>query len=183
MKHRYLLLAAGLWTFTGCSDSGPTFFGGSLSFSYSGVVNGTFDAEGSALDADDPTKSWALGVRDDAQQAVGIVASMPQPGNLHDFVALTIPRVTSGSATVDVNCTASVCASALFGFRTDESNESQFLCGLESGTLTITAISASRATGTFSGSGTCLDNAQNETSFSVTAGTFDVSLVSGGGAG
>jgi hypothetical protein len=151
-----------------------------VSFSYNGVVNGTFSAEGSALDAaNGENVPWAVGGRNNAEANVTIAASMPTTGAMHHIATLQIPRLTSGSSTVNVNCTPqSTCALGLFGFNVDESEDPQFLCGLESGTIILTSISEGRATGTFSGSGTCVDDALNETTFAVSGGQFDVALLS-----
>jgi hypothetical protein len=50
-------------------------------------------------------------------------------------------------------------------------------CALTSGSVVISSISASRAAGTFSGSGTCLSSVGTPSNFSITGGTFDVALV------
>lgn len=123
-----------------------------------------------------------MGFRDDAETALIVSANLPKSGNLHDQVVILIPRLDPGSSTVSVSCDPEVdtCADLLFeiGLSGNEQTFDRF-CFLESGTLTISTIStisATRATGSFSGNGQCLTQSNSLSSFSVSGGTFDVPI-------
>lgn len=180
---RAALILASIPLLVSCSSdkgTGPGDLEGLLEFLFSGMTSGSFSAQGSLTSTTNPstTASWAAGYRDEQEGALVVEAVKPQSGGTYDLVAITIPRLTTGSSTIDINCTTS-CAAVIVLFRQNDSTQDfQFLCGLESGTLTISSISSTRAAGTFSGSGTCFDASFTQGSFSVTGGTFDVVLVS-----
>ena len=118
-----------------------------------------------------------MGIRDETEGSFGIAAVVPSDKPKYHLAAFSVPRLTPGSETVDlVNCSSTTSCPALvviFGVN-DDTGESDYICGLESGTLVLSTITENRATGTFSGTGTCLDNVQTETAFTVTGGSFSV---------
>jgi hypothetical protein len=179
VHRRYFLLAGALALVASCGDSGTgsNNLSGSLSFTYSGAISGSFSASGTlpvvtSLD----TQQWAVGLRDDSQGEVIVEASKPRTSTSHDVVVLFITRTTVGSSSVD--CGQNTCADLFFDFDADNSTgDAQQSCFLTSGTLAISTITTSRVTGTFSGTGACFDVGGGSASFTVNSGTFDVALV------
>ena len=154
-----------------------------MSFSFTGAGNGTYSASGvvPANQNAQVTTDWATGFRDVSENSFVLISVQPTSGGVFNQVLINIPRLTTGSATVDVNCDSSTdnCAELAFLVGTNATGSTfQFLCGLETGTLTISTMTNTRATGTFSGTGTCFDDEANETSFAVSNGNFDVAFVS-----
>lgn len=118
-----------------------------------------------------------MAFRDDGETALYVTANLPKAGNLHDQVVIIIPRLDPGSSTVSVNCTANTCAELGFIVAATGSETSfDRLCVFESGTLTIATLSASRATGSFSGNGVCETQGGTGSLFAVTGGSFNVPI-------
>lgn len=198
LKHRSLGIVAVLAFAASCSDgpSEPTLnASGSVAFSYNGgtLVNaGSYSASGGlpTSQTSQATQQWAAGFRDtEDNNNVGVVASVPR-SNRFDMAMLVFDRSTAGSSTIDPNCTANTCAAMILMYNISESSTAtgEVMCGLETGTMTLTNVSQTRATGTFSGTGSCIsfDDFTTTSTFSVTNGTFDVPLLSdvpGGGLG
>ena len=165
-----------------CGDE-ESGLNGSLSFNHSGAVSGSFSAVGRfPLFGEFGGSAWAMGSRDDQNDAIGVIALTPRETQRYDMVLIAIPRVSPGSATIDQNCTGSACAllTVEFGASTEDSEFSQF-CVLNTGSIAIASISDSRVSGSFSGTGTCTDDAGTTTTFGVTSGSFNVPLISGTG--
>jgi hypothetical protein len=99
-----------------------------------------------------------------------------------DFVMFSIGRATVGTSDVENTCNvdSDVCTGLNF-FKNFDGNGDLFdlACYLETGAIAITEVTSTRVKGTFSGAGTCIDNSQVETAFTVTNGSFDVALVAG----
>jgi hypothetical protein len=169
---------------TSCSDSGPNGnASGTVSFSFTGGGGGTYNVTGaipvnaSALF----TTNWAAGARDDANNTTEVISVRTATASTFDEIVITIPRTTAGSSTIDVNCSANTCADVSFLIGTNSSGSVfQYLCVLETGTIAIGSISSTRASGTFSGTGTCTNGGGTETAFAVTGGSFNVPLVDAG---
>jgi hypothetical protein len=182
MRSKNALLAASLALLIGCSSDAvsPSALSGTLAFSYSGGSSGTFSATG-ALSAGTSATGYAVGGRDQTNTGTVVLASFPRTATTSDIVSLFIPRLTSGSSTVDVACVTTTCAGLSVTFGSANAGGGSFvqLCFLTTGTLTITTISSSRATGTFSGTGDCFSQTALGTTsaFTVTGGTFDVAIV------
>ena len=178
MPSNTMVVALSLAALVGCSGSpGPDLdVSGTLAFSYSGGVSGTFSASGPFV-LDPAAADYAVGGRDGA--SIVIAASRPRTAMTHDVVSMVIPRLTSGSSIVDDTCLSFECAGLLLTL--GESNDDGFgflqACHLTVGTLTIATIGDERATGTFSGTGECSSSTNATTAFEVTDGTFDVALV------
>lgn len=199
LKHRSLGIVAVLAFTASCSDgpNEPTVnASGSVAFSYNGgtLVNaGSYSANGGlpTSQTSQATQQWAAGFRDsENSNNVGIVASVPRTGGRFDLAIIAFDRSTPGSSTININCSAETCPAMILWYNMSESTTAtgEVLCGLETGTMTLATVSSTRATGSFSGSGTCVsaDDFTTESTFTVTNGSFDVPLLSdvpGGGLG
>lgn len=181
------MLAASLAFLVGCGKdkiTAVTGLNGQMVFTYSGGLSGTFNVTGqmptsqSAME----TSSWAAGEVVTADNATYVAASTPRTASTHDLVFVQINRTNAGNATIDFdNCVATNCTTVFFLFGFANGSGTTFLqdCYLQTGTVTITSISATRAQGTFSGAGVCNTPGDTQTAFTVTGGTFDVALVPG----
>ncbi len=156
----------------GC-DATTTPPSGSVQFTYAGARSGVFSIAGGLAANDQAPYAYAFTQMgsDRVPYAVTVLAGRrePQAGML-----LTILRVTPGSESPVTGCIV-LCNMLNVTFDQGSPTNNVF-CGVTSGTFTITEISASRVKGTFSGSGTCSQNAGPGTAFTVTDGTFDVEL-------
>lgn len=175
-----------------CSDSpsGPNgAASGSLSFAYNGgtlVSAGSFSATGGLPTSQTAqnTTSWAAGVRDDQNNNnIGVIGSVPRAASRVDLAMIMFDRSAAGTSTIDAaNCAAETCPAVVFWYNLSESQNAtgEVLCGLETGTMTLATLSNTRATGSFSGTGSCLslDDFTTETTFTVTNGSFDVPILS-----
>ena len=163
-----------------CSDSaGPA---GSLAFTYTGAGGGNFSASGNATFASPPPTgtSWAAGFVQTGETHVG--ASNPRSGGLVDLAILRLEITTPGSVSIDPACNidgGTPCTGMDFYLNFNGNGDtSDFGCTLTSGTIVLTEVSSSRAKGTFTGTGGCFDGTGGGPSaFSVSNGTFDVTLV------
>ena len=182
MQPQRLILAASLLLLAGCkSDStNPAVLTGSLDFTYSGGISGTFTVSGQfpTSTTSQETTPWAAG--EVVSGTTSVVAAMPRNATSHDFFLMDLPRTTVGSSTVVSGCTVN-CADVFIVFGNANGTGSGFLqsCFLLTGTLSITEISATRVKGTFSGTGSCVGPTGTTTTFTITGGTFDVALVPG----
>lgn len=178
-----MVLAAAFAGLASCSDSNSPNgnASGTISFSFTGGGGGTYNVTGAIPTNSSAvfTTAWAAGERNDAEGAVAVVSVRPQTASTFDEVLIEIPRTTAGSSTIDVNCSTNTCASVSFLLGTNTSgNTWQFFCVLEAGTITIASISNSRASGSFAGSGYCVNSTGTESAFVITNGSFDVPLLS-----
>lgn len=185
MKHARVLFAAAFALVASCSDSEPDGFGasGTVTFSLSGVPGGPWNVSGRPPVSQSQafTTNWSAGLRDDSDGAITVVSVRAQSGGLADNLFMTIPRLTAGSEEIDLNAcdsTTEVCAEFgfLLGWDPDTFDEFDYSCELTAGTLTISSISSTRASGSFSGIGTCTDANLDDFDISVNSGTFDVGI-------
>jgi hypothetical protein len=169
-------------TAAACSDE-ESGLNGSLSFNHSGSISGSFSAVGRfPIFGEFGTSAWAMGSRDDQNDVIGVIALAPRESGRYDMVVLAVPRVAPGSATIDANCSGPACAVVTVEFGlSEEDSDFSHLCFLDAGTVAISAISDTRVSGSFSGTGTCTDDTGATTSFGVTSGSFSVPLISGTG--
>lgn len=178
----FLVLAAGL---VGCSDStGPGTVGesGSVTFTYTGAGASSatsYNATG-AIPVNVVTgfgsSAWAAGGI--GTNEVDILAVVPKGGNRWDVTSIVIGRTSIGTSTIDFSCSANNCTriDVLFGSNQNETNYTES-CQITTGSVTITAITASTISGNFSGSGTCNNAATgNDTPFTITNGAFSVGV-------
>jgi len=181
MEFRQAVLISAVSLFAGaCGDNGPSSLSGSLAFGYSGGVTGNFSASGAIPLTGLETATWAAGERDAANQVLDVVASAPRNSTSHDLVGVSIARLTVGSSTI-TTCNSNVCTGmTLIVSASNTTSGYDTACYLTTGTVTISSISSTRATGTFSGTGECQAlSGGGPSSFTVTGGTFDVALASG----
>ena len=174
---RFALVSIVLLGALACSDSaGPGQ--GSVSFTYTGAGGGNFSASGDA--AFTTGTSWAAGFVQRGETHVG--ASNPRSGGLVDLAILRLERTTPGSESIDPACNidgSTSCTGMDFYLNFNGDGDTRdFGCALTSGTIVLTQVSSSRAKGTFSGSGICVDGTGGGSEgFSVSNGAFDVALV------
>ena len=179
---RLVLIPVVLLGALACSETSAPENQGSMAFTFSGAGGGVFSASGNtpALGALPTATSWAVGFIDAGEtHAAG---SRPRSSGRVDLAILRIAGTTAGSASIDPACNidgdvACTGMELLLNFN-GSGDTGDFFCALTSGTIVLAEISASRAKGTFSGSGDCLPGTGGAASaFTVSNGTFDVALV------
>lgn len=163
---------------------------GSLSFSYSGAVSGSFSASGKYEDLGggdfERTSPLAVGIRyfDDAEgeDFIDLFTYRPRTSTTGDFADIFFADVSS-SQTISMDLDACLrndftlnpgCAVGFFGFNGDydDPNSSNWIT--VTGELKVTSVSNSNLRGTFSGT---LENLDTQQTITVTNGKFDVPLV------
>jgi hypothetical protein len=170
VKPSRALVAALLAVTAGCSDIIEPALSGNLSFSHSGAITGTFSASGSVLVANPDAATWAAAERDDANQAIDIVAHVAHPSNTSDDIVVHFPQLTPGTVTVANG------ANVVMTFGRTTAGTAAWTCGLASGSVVVTSVSNTRVRGSFSGSGACVPASGNPATFSAANGSFDVPL-------
>jgi hypothetical protein len=172
-----------------CSDSTEPAATSSLSFSYTGAgapAATLFTAAGSiplnlALTGTLGTTPWAAGAIDPASNNSFVAGVIPKTSTTWDFTSIGVGLKTVGTSPIDANCglDSANCTGVIVFFGASANDESfQFICNLASGSVTISAISATNIAGTFSGTGSCFNSLDVETPFTVTNGAFDVAISS-----
>ena len=175
----------------GDDPTSPTGASGSLSFGYTGAgaTNSSFSASGSipaTIGSDTQgnslgTNAWAAGSVSPTLNYTIIGASIPHGTNVWDVTSISIARKTVGTSNVDANCDseATNCTGVFVFFNFNPNGDTfGYLCSLATGTVTISAISSSNITGTFTGSGQCFTSAGATSNFTVTNGSFNVGVTS-----
>jgi hypothetical protein len=194
--NRSILALLALAVTASCGDGGtdPTNLAasGTVAFSYNGgalVAAGSYNATGGLPQnqTDVQNQTWAAGYRDTQNgNVLGVISTFARSGR-YDMAAIYFDRSTTGSSTVDLeNCAAEVCPAMIFWYNLSESSTAtgEVLCGLETGTLTIASISSTTASGSFSGTGSCISlDAGTESTFTVSYGSFNVPIVADPGIG
>jgi len=184
------LFAAGLAGLAACGSDSPTGtngnVSGSLAFNYTGGGGGSFSANG-AVGVTTPsatlhTSQWATGWKESSDGSTNVAANVPTTSGKANFFGIVIGRQTVGNATIDVSCTSTnpACTEVFLIVNTNQQGSTfEFLCQLESGTVTITSISNNNVQGTFAGSGTCTQGVApfDESVWTVTGGSFNVPLI------
>jgi hypothetical protein len=186
MRSNTWLLCAAAFVVAGCggdSTTGPTVgTSGSLGFTFTGAgtnSSATFNASG-AIPANPSTSfgttAWAGGSTETANE-LDIGAAIPRSATTWDLAVITTPAQATGTFTINTSCTASSCPAVgyLVGVTQNEQAYT-YICFLTTGTITVSSFSSTHATGTFSGTGSCVTQAQAVSSFAITNGTFDVGL-------
>lgn len=157
---------------------------------YAGPLTGSFTVEGEirAGEADMLGNTYAYGLRYDTSPPVEVRANRyDEATNMADWVQILIPGSTTGTSPIDWNqCQSSEpeCASVSLVLQLlhEHGEQARYSCSLMTGTISVTSISSTRAKGTFSGIGGCIDRdaAGGEMpSVQITGGQFDVNLVGG----
>lgn len=185
MKTRILLTALPLAVlFAAChnpSGPGEAEDESRITITYTGGVSGTYAAEGDpGLTSSPGTQTFAIGHR--YQEGWFEVISYSQRGgSRYDLATVTVPGVVVGqSVAIDRLCAEDVCADVTVALDLGQTNGSvaTHTCRLETGTIRVTALSATRASGTMSGIGSCNPgDGGDRVPFRITAGTFDVSVM------
>jgi len=190
LRHRGYLFAAALAGLAACGSDSPTGtnanVSGSAAFNYTGGGGGSFSATG-AVGVTTPaatlhTSQWATGWKDNTDGSTNVAANVPTTSGKANFFGIVIGRQTVGSSPVDVSCTSSnpACTQVFLIVNTNQQGSTfDFLCELESGTVTITSIANDNVQGTFAGSGTCTQGVTpfGESAWTVTSGSFNVPLI------
>jgi len=159
---------------------------GTVSFNYTGGGNGSFNATGSILATASEntahTTTWAAGFRDNTADFTSIGGNLAMSGGVANTVTISANRETTGSFTISADCDeSSANACGLVGFVVGHNQDItvfSFICALETGTVTIASLSTTRATGSFSGTGECINSQFQSSAFAITNGSFDVPLFS-----
>ena len=190
MSHRRLAVLASLSVLMACgSDSGTNpitaVTSGSVSFSYTGGGGGSYNASGgissATLAATPFTTTWAAGYKDATDNSTNIASNIPRTGTTSDLVVITIKGQTASTGTIAVGCvpTSTVACNSVSLLIGQSSSGATFsnICSLESGSITLASISSTNATGSFSGSGTCVSSAGATSAWVVLNGAFNVPLL------
>ena len=183
-------MLAALSLLAACGSDGPTSVNGAISgsvaFTYTGGGGGSYNATGSiassASDATARATTWSAGYTDATDNSTNIVSNLATSATLSNMAVIVINRRTVGSSTINTTCqptTTTTCSFlALIIGQNASGSTFAFSCTLDAGTVAIASISATKVTGTFSGTGTCINGTTfASTTFVVTNGTFDVPLL------
>lgn len=185
MKPRILLAALPLALLAAaCNDpSGPGAGEDEsrITLSYTGGVSGTFSAEGDpSLTSVPNTQTFAIG-HHYAEGWFEVIAYSQRGGSRFDVATVTVPAVAVGQAVaIDRNCAADICPDVTLGLDLGQANGSvaAHTCSLQAGTIRITALTAERASGTVSGTGSCNPGGGGDSvPFQITSGTFAVDVM------
>lgn len=155
---------------------------GSLSFSYTGEVTGSFSATGGYDRLRPNASNWAVGNRgtlETGEAAVGIYARADRAADdlVDDFLLLVQePRVGTFTCTEATADTCPIAAFLILG-TSPTSEDSEAIYASVSGTVNITTINEDRATGNFVLTMEPFTLEEAVDSVQVTSGTFNVPLV------
>jgi hypothetical protein len=183
MKTRILLAALPMVVLLGACDnpSGPGEGESMLTLSYSGGVTGTFRAEGDPDPNTAPAaQTFAIGHRYAAEGWFEVIAYSQSVGNRYDLASVTVPLTGVGTAAISHPCLAEHCATVGIAIGLTQTNGSIAVhtCHLHEGTIRITAMSETRASGTVSGTGFCNPGGGgDQIPFQITSGSFDVDVM------
>lgn len=181
MKPHILLAALPLALLAACDNpQGPGEGESRISLAYTGAATGTFSAGGDP----DPTvatnaQTFAIGHRY-TDGSFEVIAYSQRGGNRYDFASVTVPQAAVGTVSVERFCEQDVCPDVSLALDLQRATGSiaAHSCELETGTIRITALSATRASGSVSGSGYCNPGDGGElVPFQVTSGSFDVDVM------
>ena len=183
MPQLRFLLGATVLLLGSCSNgTEPRNSSGSLTFSSLGTgsvpyfsVSGAFDPNRAA------TSPWAFGVVDETADSLHLHARKPHDNGTYDDVHVWIGKTAVGDVAIHETCGTTVddlCAGVTIDFEFNPANEGfTYTCFLTSGYVSITSISETRASGVFSGAGTCYSILGASSTFNLTTGTYDVALI------
>jgi hypothetical protein len=152
--------------------------GNTVSLAYTGGVTGSFAASGTFNSTAAPsTQTFAFSTVG-TDGTLEVVAYRQRGGNRFDFATITVPDAAVGNVAVDV-CPGETCASVSLALDVGQAAGSiaTHSCRVETGTIRVTALSATRATGTVTGTGVCLPgNGGASIPFQLTSGSFNVQV-------
>ena len=184
MKTRILLAALPLAVLAACHDpSGPgeTEDESRITITYTGGVSGTFAAEGDpSLITVPNTQTFAIG-HSYTEGWFEVIAYSQRGGSRFDVATVTVPDVVVGQAVaIDPLCAEDICADVRVALDLGQATGSvaAHTCRLETGTIRVTALSQTRATGTMSGVGFCNPGGGgDQVPFQIASGSFDVAVM------
>lgn len=180
ISFRALAVFTGALALAGCSanpvdvEDAPV-----VSFTYSGPVSGSYHTRGTLQQQSDFLKqNGATGALESGE--LEVQALLQRGASSVDILTFSVPRTTAGVETITESCPpGSGCARLLLGLGQPHADGGQALqsCSLTQGSIRVTAISDGRATGEFSGTGSCIsDRGEVTDGFAVSAGSFNVPL-------
>lgn len=189
MRGASIILLAAAMAAGGCRDAvGPEAGGeaSTLAFSYqgweeNGTISGSYRVEGDPVAGVELARqTYAIGQRVRGTGTVVALSGQHHSDGSRDFLSINVPRQTPGSVTLLPGCGGSNCPEVLIAFDAGEGSaaQAQHSCSLRTGTLRILAISDTRVTGEFSGTGACIGRAGVEDieQFNVIDGRFNLKL-------
>lgn len=170
-----------------CGGDGPTAppvsASGSLSFSYSGAVSGTFDVNGAI--GSNPSEG-ATAIKGGLFDGLLVMGVQMRDAARADFLDIILPPVTAPSvfSLSYAACTSLATLCPLASLTLDVQilspvyppyvDDNRYL--FTTGNVTVTAITASRVTGTFEGSASTFAIGQPARVITITNGKFDVPI-------
>ncbi len=168
------------------SGSTPSPDSGSVSFSYTGAVSGSYSVAGE-LEVESSGapryRSFAAAIDEfrGATHLVHLIAGRPRGGGLGDLVSMELPNPAVRTYDVTLDCDRD-CTYVSFsldaGWDTENSGIDGRHFGMDDGTVQINDVSGGRMRGTFSGSlvdeGDRLNGVANPRRIQVQNGVFDV---------
>lgn len=152
--------------------------GNTVSLAYTGGVTGSFAVSGTFNSTAAPNTQTFAFSSVDADGTLEVVAYRQLGGNRFDLATITVPDAAVGDVAVDV-CPGETCASVSLSLDVGQATGSIATnsCRVETGTISITALSGTRATGTVSGTGVCLPGTGLASiPFQLTSGSFNVQV-------
>ncbi len=190
MSHKRIAIIAALALLSACGSDGVTntindAISGSLSFNYTGGGGGSYSATGAitsaALATTPYATTWAAGFKDSTDNSTTIAANIARTATTSDLAVISVKGQAIGTFSIDVNCVAtnaSTCNDVLLVTGQSASGQTfSNFCSLTAGSITISTLTSTKATGTFSGSGTCGSAVGASTPWVVTNGSFSVPLL------
>jgi hypothetical protein len=176
---KHLAFAASLVLLACKGATAPLDPVGTMMFSFSGGMTGDWSADGAKSETPivRQTNAWAS-----SRNGTGTVfteSMMPRTATSHDFAQLTIRRRSAGTETLVAGCVDNCSRLYIMFGAPNAGSTDMFLkeCTMTVGTITISAITSNRVTGTFSGTGTCASFGGASTSWTVTNGAFDTAIL------
>lgn len=185
-----ILSAAACGDDSGTGPGGNTGENGSVSFAATGGVQGNFNASGRPdIEDGGPAErgTWAAGVR--APEGLGVLGFKSRSASRADYFILAATATQTGTYEIDTDCLAEDgnCTGVMMLYNAPvDSAGIGTMCVLESGSVKVTQLTNTRAKGTFSGEGWCLDeDAAQEggepEAWEISNGAFDVGLLAADG--
>jgi len=122
--------------------------------------------------------TWAGGARvNDEGETTVLVTAVTKSGSDYGMTSIQLDGKAAGTYDMGGNCDTN-CAYAVAAFGISSWTDSgERACFIDEGTVTVTALSATEARGTFSGMGSCITDAEFDEPFQVSGGTFDVKVM------
>jgi hypothetical protein len=152
---------------------------GTMMFTFAGGMSGDWAADGAKGETAilRQTNSWAASRT--GTNTVFAESAMPRSGTSHDWAQLTIRRRSAGTETLTADCVDNCSRLYIMFGAPNAGSTDMFLkeCTMTVGTITISAITSNRVTGTFSGTGQCASFGGASSAWTVTNGTFDTPIV------